>query len=171
MEPASKIMPLSIEQTYTDNTVTINSTKFQSISPEFDITSLVYLTPRQMYATENLCGLNYKKETELVSDIPCALFKNHTPLPPHTPISLNFRIDSNNYHINLIYSAGAFPTADVVAATTTTVAAHPPTIVKMTSQDSQKGPPNCIGVGVVDVWLYLYCEQYDDITNKTYPYD
>ena len=41
----------------------------------------------------------------------------------------------------------------------------------MTSQDSQKGTPNCIGVGVIDVWLYLYCEQYDDITDKTYPYD
>ena len=123
--------------------------------PEFDITSVDHLTPRQMYAMENLCGLNYKKEIELVSDIPCALFKNHTPLPPHTPINLNFLIDSNNYHINLINYAGAFPTADVVAATTTTVVAHPPTIVKMTSQDSQTCKPNCIGVAVTDVWLYL----------------
>ena len=40
----------------------------------------------------------------------------------------------------------------------------------MISQDSQTGP-NCIGIGVIDVWLYIYCEQYDDITNKTYPYD
>ena len=102
MEPTSKIMPLSIEQTYTDNTVSINSTKFQSMFPEFDITSVDHLTPRQMYAMENLYGLNYKKEIERVSDIPCALFKNHTPLPPHTPINLNFLIDSNNYHINLI---------------------------------------------------------------------
>ena len=41
MEPMSKIRPLSIEQTYTDNTVSINSTKFQSMVPEFDITSVV----------------------------------------------------------------------------------------------------------------------------------
>ena len=61
MEPTSKIMPLSIEQTYTYNAVSINSTKFQSMFPEFDTTSLDYLTPRQMYAMENLYGLNYKK--------------------------------------------------------------------------------------------------------------
>ena len=89
---------------------------------------------------ENLYGLNYKKEIEIISDIPCALFKNQTPLPPHTPIHLNFKIDSNNYHINLINYAGAFPTANVVAQGTTNVVSAPPTIVRMPAQDSQVGP-------------------------------
>ena len=105
----------------------------------------------------------------MVSDIPCALFKNHASLPPHTPINLKFCIDSNNYHINLINYAGAFLTTNTNGGSY--LLAKPPSIVKMTSQDSQSGTANCIGVGVIDVWLYLYCEQYDDITNRTHPYD
>ena len=60
-----------------------------------------------------------------------------SPLPPHTPIHLNFKIDSNNYHINLINYAGVFPTANVVAAGTTNVVAHPPTIARMTTQGTR----------------------------------
>ena len=113
MEPTSAIIPSSLEQAYTSATAPINVTKLQSMFPDFDTESLDNITPKQVYAMENLYGLNYKKEIELVSDIPCALFKKQTPIPPHTPINLIFPIDSNIYHISLINYAGAFATADV----------------------------------------------------------
>ena len=118
MEPTSKIIPLSIDQTFTAPGIHIATTKFNSM---------------------------------------CFAQKSHLITTTYA-ININFLIDSNNYHINLINYAGAFPTANVVAATTTTVVAKPPTIVRMSSQDSQAGTANCIGVGVIDIWLYLYCE-------------
>ena len=112
MEPTSKIIPLSIEHAFT--------------ATDFVTTSLPNITPRQVYAMKNLYSLNFKKEIELVSDIPCALFKNHVHLPPHTRINSLFNIDSNNY-------AGAFPTTVINNRTNPLVAiTQPPTIVKMT---------------------------------------
>ena len=40
----------------------------------------------------------------------------------------------------------------------------------MTSQDCQTAT-NQIGVGVVDMFLYLYVENYDDVVNKSYDYE
>ena len=48
MEPTSKIIPLSIEQAYTASAVNANTTKFQSMLPDFDTASLA-ITPRQVY--------------------------------------------------------------------------------------------------------------------------
>ena len=90
IEPTSAIIPLSIEQAYTATQIPIITTKFRSMFPDFDTTTAngLTVTPRQVYAMKNLYSLKYKKEIEPVSDIPCALFKNHAPLPPHTPINL-----------------------------------------------------------------------------------
>ena len=40
----------------------------------------------------------------------------------------------------------------------------------MTSQDCQTAA-NQIGVGLVDMFLYLYVENYDDVVNKSYDYE
>ena len=40
------------------------------------------------------------------------------------------------------------------------------TIIQMTSQDCQTAA-NQIAVGVVDMFLYFYVENYDDVVNKS----
>ena len=43
-------------------------------------------------------------------------------------------------------------------------------IIQMTSQDCQTAV-NQIAVGVVDMFLYLYVENYDDVVNKSYDFE
>ena len=93
----------------------------------------------------------------MVGSIPSPLFNSRTPIPPHTPITLNFLVDNNNYCINLINFAGGQS------------ASTPLSIIPMNTIDNQTTADQIV-VGVVDMFLYLYVENYDDIVNKTNEY-
>ena len=67
-------------------------------------------------------------------------------------------MDNYNYHINLVLFSGAINNMNNLS------------IKQMTSQDCQTAV-NQIGVGVVDMFLYFYVENYDDVVNKSYDYE
>ena len=103
-------------------------------------------------------GFNQTHEILLTGAIPSPLFNSNDYIPPHTPITLSFTIDNNNYHTNLVSFSGAINNLNNLS------------IIQMTSQDCQT-TTNQIGVGVVDMFLYLYVEHYDDVVNKSYNYE
>ena len=69
-------------------------------------------------------------------------------IPPNTPFSLRFTVDSN-YHLNVLQIAGSNVSSLPTGPT-------PFSIVKLTSAFSNSGSINTIKVGIVDMNLYLY---------------
>ena len=106
----------------------------------------------------NLFGFNQTHEILLTGAIPSPFFNSNDYIPPHTPVTLRFTIDNNNYHNNIVSYSGMVNTTNNLK------------IIQMTSQNCQTAT-NQIAVGVVDMFLYLYVENYDDVVNKSYDFE
>ena len=108
--------------------------------PDYDMTEL-YLSRRQEFLMKNnLFGFNQSHEILLTGAIPSPFLNSNEYIPQHTPITLRFTIDNNNYHTNLVSFSGAINAANNLS------------IIQMTSQDCQTAV-NQIAVGVVDIFL------------------
>ena len=146
MEPNNKIVPISKYDCYTASNV-INEgglSTFQSMFPDYPISlTQGILTRRQVYAMNNLYNTNCNKEIELIGQIPSAFFKSERPIDANTKITTKYVIDNIAYHTNLINYAGSFKSGYST-----------PSIVQMSSKDSQLADANCIGVGVLDKFCY-----------------
>ena len=144
--------------TYTYITRPSNISNVIDYFPDYNMTELCLSRRQEFLMKNNLFGFNQSHEILLTGAIPSPFFNSNDYIPPHTPITLRFTIDNNNYHTNLVSFSAA------------TNATNNLSIIQMTSQDCQT-TTNQIAVGVVDMFLYLYVENYDDVVNKSYDFE
>ena len=95
-----------------------------------------------------LLSFNQSHESLLTNAISSPFYHSNDYIPPHTPITLRFTIDNNKYHTNLVSFSGAINTNNNCS------------IIQMSSQDCQTAE-NQMAVGVVDMLLCLYVENYE----------
>ena len=109
----------------------------------------VALTNHKIFALDNMMEFNKYQEIDINTQLLAPIMYSDDLIPPNTPFSLRFTVDSN-YHLNVLQIAGSNVSSLPFGAAT------PFSIVKLTSATSNAGSINTIGVGIVDMNLYLY---------------
>ena len=143
MVDAGTAPTITIDQpTYTYITRPSNISNVIDYFPDYDMTELFLSRRQEFLMKNNLFGFNQSHEILLTGAILSPFFNSNDYIPPHTPITLRFTIDNNNYHTNLVSFSGADDATNNLS------------IIQMTSQDCQTAA-NQIAVGVVDMFLYV----------------
>ena len=115
--------------------------------------ALANFSNRKVFATKNMLGFNKYNEVEVCTQCLAPMMYSDDIIPPNTPFSLRYVVDSN-YAMNVISLAGSnvcsLPTGGAVNFTITSLTGA------NTFKTPNTGNINTIGVGVVDMNLYLY---------------
>ena len=150
-----KYMHMVSDSDTTDNKSTILNDVYGSAPNTGYPDTLVNFTNRKLYAMENLMGFNKYNEIEINTQCLAPMMYSDSLIPPNTPFSLRFTVDSN-YHLNVISIAGS----NVCSLPTGAGGAIPFVISKLsgatTFANANANNRNTIGVGIVDVNLWLY---------------
>ena len=116
--------------------------------------TLTNLSNHQLYAMKNLLGYNKYYENEICGQLMSPLFYSDDLIPPNTPISIKYTIDSN-YHTNIVSIAGS----NVAALGSQNFA-----IAKLENGPlPQSTTKNTLIVGIADINLWLYRYHMPDV--------
>ena len=151
----------------------INANKSSTLAEHFSTApntgynnALTNFTNRKLFALNNMMGFNKYTEIEINTQCLAPMMYSDDLIPPNTPFSLRFTVDPN-YYLNLISIAGSNVCSLPVAAVGPPVLAPVNfTITRLTGANTFANPNagnvNTIGVGIVDMNLWLYRAHMSD---------
>ena len=111
--------------------------------------NLANMTNRQLYALQNMYMFNKFNEVELNSQLMTPLFYSEELIPPKVPINLRFSCNPY-YYLDLVNIAGS-NVCSLPAGNATNFS-----LSRLSSANSNNGVLNNIGIGIVDISLWLY---------------
>ena len=117
--------------------------------------NLLNFSNHKLFALKNLLGTNKYKEIEINTQLLAPLFYSDDLIPPNTEITLRFTPDPN-YFQNIISIAGSNVCGLINKAFT---------IIDMKSPNALIGTTNTIGVGIVDLNLWMYRVHMPDVVS------
>ena len=125
--------------------------------------TLTNFSNHKLFALQNMNNYNMFQEVEINTQLMAPFFYSDDLIPPNTPFTLRFTAD-NNYHTNLIQIAGSnvcsLPTGGAVNYTISKLSNA--SVFTSTNVNGY----NTIGVGVIDMNLWLYRVHMPDCVSR-----